>query len=69
MVRDVVENGGDLLRYTKELERLWVASEYSDVLQSVGTLDDRVGIYRTMGEAEESIRPRVPGGYDPVLFN
>jgi hypothetical protein len=57
--RDIVENRRDPLRYTRELERLWIASDYSDELQSLGTLDDELWLGRSMGETEERIRDRM----------
>lgn len=58
-VRDIIESKRDPLQYTRELEWLWIASEYSDALQPVGTLDDELWLYRSMGETEARIWGRV----------
>ena len=58
-VRDIIEKELDPLLHTSELEKLWIASDYSDVLQPVGSLDDDVYLSRAMGEAETVIRSRV----------
>jgi hypothetical protein len=56
--RDIVEHRRDPLQFRREFERLWIASDYSDVLQSLGTLDDELGVGRSMGETEENIPER-----------
>jgi hypothetical protein len=57
--RDIVEHRRDPLPFTREFERLWIASDYSDVLQSLGTLDDELWLGRSMCETEENFRERM----------
>lgn len=53
--KEILENGEDPLKHTRDFERLWIDAGYPRELQAVGNLDDEVYI-ASGGQPDEKIR-------------
>lgn len=56
IAQDILRCSKDPLRYTRDLEGLWVRADYAKALQSLGTLDDEVLIAQSGGQSLALIR-------------
>jgi hypothetical protein len=54
--QEILDSGKDPLRFTRELEQLWIRAQYASQMTSLGTLDDEVSISRSMGYNDVEIR-------------
>jgi hypothetical protein len=67
--QDILDSGKDPLRFTRELEQLWIRAEYASQMTSLGTLDDEVSISRSMGYNDVEIRKWVTQRLRDSLFS
>lgn len=54
--KEILENGLDPLKFTREFWQLWIATGYENEIVELGTLDDDVCVARHMGKKENDIR-------------
>jgi len=60
LAREVLRKGKDPLRYTGAFMRLWIAADYAETVQDLGTMDDEVYLYGANEEAaREMVRARL----------
>ncbi len=52
---EILKEGLDPFRYTREFEGLWIRTDYSKALEEVGTLKDDVFVARERGQSETLI--------------
>jgi hypothetical protein len=56
IARDTLRTNADPLRVTRELERLWIATDYAHSISQLGTLDDDVYLLGQPDEARKMVR-------------
>jgi hypothetical protein len=52
----ILSEGLDPLRFTRNLELLWIQSEYAEAIQDVGSLDDQKSTAQYIGQTEDELR-------------
>jgi hypothetical protein len=56
VARDILQRRGDPLQHIRELETLWIRTDYAPELAALRILDDEVSVARTLGQPETEIR-------------
>jgi anaerobic glycerol-3-phosphate dehydrogenase len=54
--QEILARNLDPLKYLRDFEQVWIASDYCRELRDYGNLDDDVHVARCMGQTEQEIR-------------